>query len=209
MNQKGEPAGSTRAAIVAVASQVFAERGFRGASVREITTRAGVNLGAITYHFGSKAALFEAVLTRHQTELIARLEAAARRPGSTLERLEAVVRTHFLHLAGHPEVRRLLMQVLLAPGDLPRAAGENVRRMLGIVADLIARGQAEGVFRPGDPRMLTLAVMAQPLMLNVLRGPLRAGPHLDLEQPRVRTRVLENALQFIRAGLLTPATREV
>lgn len=208
MNDSKAALPPTREAILESATQVFADKGFDGASVREITARAGVNLGAITYHFGSKAALFEAVLTRLQAALIERLESAAWGPGSAVERLEAVVRSHFQHLCDHGDIRRLLMRVLLGPGDLPPAVAENVRRMLGVVAALIARGQAEGVFRPGDPRMLTLAVMAQPLMLNVLRGPLRAGPQLDLEDPAVQALLLDNALRFIRAGLLKTAARE-
>jgi AcrR family transcriptional regulator len=209
MNKKRKPPSNTRAILLGAASQVFAEKGFDGASVREITSRAGANLGAITYHFGSKAGLFEAVLSSHQAPLVEKMEAAAWGPGTTLERLEAVVRTHFAHLAEHPDVRRLLSQVLLGPGDLPEAAAQNVRRMMGVVASLIARGQSEGVFRNGDPRLLTIAVMSQPIMLNVMRGPLRAGPQIEMEDAAVRADLLANALRFIRGGLLRSPGREV
>jgi AcrR family transcriptional regulator len=46
-----------------VAYELFAERGYHGTSVREIAHRAGMSQGQITYHFGSKAALFRAVAT--------------------------------------------------------------------------------------------------------------------------------------------------
>ena len=209
MNDRGAPPQSTRDSLLETASQVFAEKGFDASSVREITSRAGTNLGAITYHFGSKAGLFEAVLARHQSPLVEKMEAAAWGPGTTLERLEAVVRTHFSHLAEHPEVRRLLSQVLLGPAALPEAAAQNLRRMMGAVAGLIARGQKEGVFRQGDPRLLTIAVMSQPIMLNVMRGPLRAGPHIEMDDAAVRADLLANALRFIRGGLLRSPGREV
>ena len=54
----------TRTQILDAAEHLFAERGFRGTSVRAITDRAGANLAAIAYHFGSKAELMAAVARR-------------------------------------------------------------------------------------------------------------------------------------------------
>ena len=48
----------TRRALLDHATDVFAENGFDGASVREITRRATSNLAAINYHFGGKEALY-------------------------------------------------------------------------------------------------------------------------------------------------------
>ena len=54
---KQDRAVRTRAAIVRAAAEVFAEQGFAGASVANITKRAGVTLGAMYFHFKSKEAL--------------------------------------------------------------------------------------------------------------------------------------------------------
>ena len=54
----------TRERILDTAEICFAQRGFDGSSLREITRLAGVNLGAVNYHFGSKSALFDEVLRR-------------------------------------------------------------------------------------------------------------------------------------------------
>jgi AcrR family transcriptional regulator len=197
----------TRESLLDAAEQIFAEKGFAGSSVREITARASVNLGAITYHFGSKAALFEAVIARAQQALVARLEAAAWGPGAPLDRIEAVARAHVEFMASRPNLRRLVMQVLLSGAAIPEAAAAQVRRAMGVIASLIARGQIEGQVRPGDPQQLTIAVMAQPIMLNVLRGALRAGPNIDLDDPTIRTEMLDNAARFIRAGLSRPAAK--
>ena len=62
---------STRDRILDVAEIAFAERGFVGASFRHITSRAEVNLAAVHYHFGSKAALYEPVLERGLAPLFA------------------------------------------------------------------------------------------------------------------------------------------
>jgi AcrR family transcriptional regulator len=54
----------TRTQILDAAEHLFAERGYRGTSVRAITDRAGANLAAVGYHFGSKAELLAAVARR-------------------------------------------------------------------------------------------------------------------------------------------------
>jgi AcrR family transcriptional regulator len=54
----------TRTQILDAAEHLFAERGFRGTSIRAITDRAGANLAAVGYHFGSKAELLAAVARR-------------------------------------------------------------------------------------------------------------------------------------------------
>ncbi len=53
---------STREKLIAAGERLFADRGFAGASLREITREAGTNLAAVNYHFGSKEGLLRAVL---------------------------------------------------------------------------------------------------------------------------------------------------
>src|SRR5260221_468589 len=55
-----DPEG-TRAAILEVATRIFASRGFVGASMRDISDASGVNKPLIYHHFGSKEALYAAV----------------------------------------------------------------------------------------------------------------------------------------------------
>jgi AcrR family transcriptional regulator len=57
-----KPAEVTRHALLQRATDLFAEKGFDGASVREITRRADANQAAINYHFGGKDALYREVL---------------------------------------------------------------------------------------------------------------------------------------------------
>ena len=61
----------TRTQILDAAEHLFAERGYRGTSIRAITDRAGANLAAVGYHFGSKAQLLTAVIRRVVEPIIA------------------------------------------------------------------------------------------------------------------------------------------
>src|SRR2546421_8184495 len=76
-----KPQHETRTRILDVAEELFMQHGFEGASMRMLTAKAGVNLAAVNYHFGSKHALIEAVFRRRLDPMNASRLAA-------LERLE-------------------------------------------------------------------------------------------------------------------------
>src|SRR5690606_7629394 len=60
--------------ILDAAEQLFAEKGFAETSLRLITSKAGVNLAAVNYHFGSKKSLIQAVFTRFLNHCVSSLE---------------------------------------------------------------------------------------------------------------------------------------
>ncbi|MAM58093.1 MAG: TetR family transcriptional regulator [Salinicola sp.] len=62
--------------ILDTAEVLFAEKGFAETSLRNITTRAKVNLAAVNYHFGSKKALIQAVFARYLDPFSERLNLA-------------------------------------------------------------------------------------------------------------------------------------
>ncbi|HEY0178083.1 MAG TPA: TetR family transcriptional regulator [Dokdonella sp.] len=95
--RENSPNFSTRERILGVAESLFAQHGFSGASLRQVTAAAKVNLAAVNYHFGSKDSLIEEVFRRRLDELNRRrldaLAAATAKPGHRLEDvLEAFVR---------------------------------------------------------------------------------------------------------------------
>src|SRR5437867_9871166 len=55
---------TTKEHLLEVAGQVFAEKGYEEASVRDICTKAGVNVAAVNYHFGGKEKLYVEAVKR-------------------------------------------------------------------------------------------------------------------------------------------------
>ncbi|HET8705634.1 MAG TPA: TetR family transcriptional regulator, partial [Pseudomonadales bacterium] len=85
---------STVDRILDTAEQLFAEKGFTETSLRMITSRAGVNLAAVNYHFGSKEALIQAVFARFLSPYCEQLDIEFERLQKTphsLERLLSIV----------------------------------------------------------------------------------------------------------------------
>ena len=81
------PHFSTKERILGAAETLFARHGFAGASLRQVTAAANVNLAAVNYHFGSKDNLIEEVFRRRLDELNARrLDALERRAGRPTRR---------------------------------------------------------------------------------------------------------------------------
>jgi len=78
---------ATRRRILAAAGALFAERGFRATTMREIAQRARVNLAAAHYHFGSKQELYLEVVRGEFDKLEKRLAARGANPGAPLDRL--------------------------------------------------------------------------------------------------------------------------
>lgn len=107
--------GSTKERILGAAEVLFAQRGFEGASLRQLTAAAGVNLAAVNYHFGSKEKLVEQVFRRRLDTLNAqRMAALAKAMGSGHATLEDVVEA-FIRPAlelSHDESGSLFMRVL-------------------------------------------------------------------------------------------------
>lgn len=119
----------TRARILQCALDAFAERGFDGASLRDIAAAAGVNHGLIKYHFEDKDRLWRAAVDF----LFGRLHREMRprpveRPASDAEALEQLkdwIRRYVRYCARHPEHARIMVQESIRDSDRLRWAVET------------------------------------------------------------------------------------
>jgi AcrR family transcriptional regulator len=202
MSQSSAAAGAaTRSDLIAAARKLFAQRGFDGASIRAITTEAGANLGAVTYHFGSKRDLYSAVLEEGLRPMAAKIKSAAASGGTALDRMLRVVEGYFDHFRTHPDLPHLLLQEVAAGKQPPPVVLDIIRGLRESISGLQIEGEEEGSVRPGHPTLTALSVVSQPIFLTLVAPLLRAIGPVDLGQPESRRAALEHTLAFVRAGL--------
>jgi AcrR family transcriptional regulator len=195
----------TRQALLASARELFAAHGYRGASIRAITRRAGANLGAVTYHFGSKQALYGAVLGSVIEPFRDHLAEVAQPPGTPPERIERVVQAFFAYLQKHPALPALMVQHLASSTPFPEGARRVLEGNLQLLAGIIALGQLDGSIRQGEPRLMALSIVAQPIWLTLVQRLLREAIGFDQQDSRMRAALVDSVLDFVRAALAPKA----
>ena len=195
------PTRTTSEAVLAAARRLFAARGYDGTSVRAITAEAGTNLGAVTYHFGSKRKLYEQVLERVLAPIPGRVAAAIADGRTPLDRLEGVVRAFFDQLREHPDQPLLILQEIAAGKPMPAPLRRVILGVRASVIAVILDGQSDGSIRAGDPMLFMLSLISQPVYLSLVAGALPPEAGVRLDRPEGHEAAVEHAVRFVRAGL--------
>lgn len=134
----------TRHRLVAAAAEVFAERGFQNATIREISRRAATNIAAVNYHFGDKERLYTEVLRHGARQIDEQYPIQTGQPGLTppSERLRLFIYS-FLHRifscdrsAYHA---RLMTREMVEPTHALDAVVEEVIRPISKALESVVR----------------------------------------------------------------------
>jgi AcrR family transcriptional regulator len=165
---------STRQRIVAVAERLFAERGIGFVSVRDITTEARANIAAISYHFGSKDGLLEAIVVERAAQL-------GKRRNELLDAIEA---------SPEPQLRDLVAALVVPIAELAADDDGGGRHWIRVKADL-----------RGKPEMTSLLESAfEPYTRRYLDVLERVTPHLEPEVRVARFAVAKEAVELVFAN---------
>lgn len=157
--------------IIAAASAEFAARGFAAARLDDIARQAGVSKGALYLYFETKTDLFGAVVRETVTpnlEAVTQVLESFPGPvwqlfGHLFERLPVIVSG-----AGMGAVAKMVIAESRNFPDLARVWYEAVvSRVVDTLARIIARAQARGEIRPGDPRLYAMQV-GSPILMGLL-----------------------------------------
>ena len=152
----------TRQSILDAARSIFAEKGYSGANVNEITALASTTKPMIYYHFRSKEGLFAAVLEEVYAGMRSIERSLQLQDLPPAEAMRRLVQVTFDYHAAHPDWIRLIAVANIHGAqhirDSPTIASQN-SAIAAILQELLARGERDGVFRGGvDPLHLHLMV---------------------------------------------------
>lgn len=172
--------------LLDAAQRVFAERGFAGARVDAIASRAGVNKQLIAYYFGSKQGLYDAVTDRRRA-LVADFD----RPDAPLPE---VVRRYVQAFADHPELERIFLREALDQDPDDVAFDPDVPE----VADLRRRQAAGEIAADLDPAVLLLFLQAMTVSGSLLAGEAKRLTGLDPHSAEFRERVAAQLSEIVR-----------
>jgi AcrR family transcriptional regulator len=158
---QGRAAEDVKRELVEAARELFSRRGFGDVGIRELARSAGVTPGMISYYFGGKQGLYEAMLASVFDGLIARVgELFAESPRSTAP-VEALIQLYIATIASQPWVPALLLREVVTAGPAERArfVERFARRGLPLLQGLFAKEIEAGALRADlDARLAVLSL---------------------------------------------------
>jgi len=161
--------------LLAAAEREFARAGYQAARLEDIAAEAGIQRASLLHHFGSKEALYSAMVGRSFAALGAALAEPTLEPGRFERRLERLVRAFAEFVDARPALARIILRELIGEAGPGRAI------LLEQVAPLLARMEAfvrregRGRIRPRLPVRAALLDTAGALLIRAASGDLRAS----------------------------------
>lgn len=190
-------------ALLQAAEEIFSRRPIAEVTVEEIADRAGVAVGSIYNHFGSKAGLHAAIVERALDTDRHFIDPAFAADRSPVEQVYAVAEQYLQFYLRHPEYFRMLA-FPVDPGQYPASheladrMAEQIRKQNCRLAEAIRRGIDAGIARAVDPDAVAMTLLAA--WNGIISLHWRPDP-LRQDETGLR-RLLETAADLIANGLL-------
>jgi TetR/AcrR family transcriptional regulator, fatty acid metabolism regulator protein len=166
--------------LIDCALDAIVELGFQGTSVAEVAKRAGVSKGVVTYHFAAKDDLIFAVVAHIFDSITEALETRLR--GTSPETFVADYINAWVEY--YRAQTRYVLAIREIWGNFRDERGDQhfgpqaIEGELGVVRQVLEYGQAQGIFRGFDARVMAASIKAA---LDSLLNQFAADPKLDLE----------------------------
>ena len=190
----------TRRAILAAALDEFAEKGYDGASTRNIADRAGIDHTLITYHYRNKDTLWKAV-AENSFELIESMWDAALPADHEFdpaERVRAEFRTFLKFCMEHSAFHHFMLRENQGPSPrLPWLVKRLLHRTMDRVVPHIKQAQAGGRIIEGDPVLVYYMLLGMTSVLSSLRGEIR----LTMPRPPTDEAALQHYWEIIERAV--------
>lgn len=148
--------------ILQVAETLFAEKGFDGTSIRDISKAAKINIAMVSYYFGSKEKMLEALILHRTSDMRLQLENLVREDLSPMEKIERLVDLYVRRVNKNRCIYQILhFEFSSNKRQLDMKHFVDVKKQnLGYMRQIIAEGQRKGIFRDNiEPALLPPTVL--------------------------------------------------
>ncbi len=141
---------SRREELLAIAAELFAQRGFKNTTVRDIADAAGILSGSLYHHFDSKESMVDEILSTFQAELFRRYDEVAASDLDARAKFEAVIRLSFEAIHDHHSEVAIYQNDAgyLAEFDRFGYLNERNDQLRKLWVSLLEEGVHSGAFRP-------------------------------------------------------------
>jgi len=145
------PSTDRRSELLSVAAELFAERGLRATTVRDIADAAGILSGSLYHHFDSKESMVDEILRGFLDDLFARYREIAARELGPKQTLEAIVVASFHAIDEHHAAVAIYQSEArhLATEERFGYIRERTEEFRALWRDVLTAGVADGSFRAG------------------------------------------------------------
>jgi len=191
--------------ILRHAARVFSEKGYEGASIRDISRASGVSLSGLYYYFESKQKLLYLIQIDTFTSILKRLERRLVAAVAPEERLRALVSNHIDYFLRHPAEMKVLAHEDEALEDpYRREVAEIKRRYYELARGIFEALRKTGHMRRVNPRVAVLSLFG---MMNWIYK--WHNPKVDPQADRLAETMSAIFLDGVTNGLVTPRPRPV
>jgi AcrR family transcriptional regulator len=141
--------------ILDIAENLFAEFGYEGTSTRLLAKEAGVNVAMISYYFGSKEKLFEALVERRTSHTREKLTSLVKEETDPWLKLSKAIDLYVERILSNPQFHRIMCREisLMQRSGMTENLNEILARNAKELIKIIKQGIKENVFRNVDPEM--------------------------------------------------------
>ena len=186
----------TKTKIFSEAARLFAEKGYYGVSMREISERANVTKPTIYYYFGNKEGIYEELISESINRMDELNERIRQQQGTAKEKLINLVKYNFVACLKHPEYIKFLYSIFTSRENLSflndfKKKAFKERKLL---IDIIKQGVASEEFGAGaDPELASLIIEA---VINQF-----IWLHLETDTMKLSDELAEKIIELIFKGL--------
>lgn len=147
--------------ILEVAEQLIADNGFEGTSIRDIAKEANINIAMISYYFGSKEKLLEAIFEMRGKEVTLKLENLIQDTSITsIEKIYTIIDSYIDKITNQQCFHRIMTRQLATDnGFISGKIYETKKRNHELIQQLIKHGQKQGDFRKNIDLQLIMVTL--------------------------------------------------